>query len=79
MRWERYATSCGTYRDFRRTSAVTEVTTTGNYKGPADFGTKVHKKIADAINDKKNPNFQAEKSMIKSVLEGDRSEIGTMH
>ena len=55
-------------------TAVTEVTTTGNYKGPADFGTKVHKKIADAINDKKNSNFQAEKSMIKSVLEGDRSK-----
>ena len=36
-------------------TAVTEVTTTGNYKGPADFGTKVHKKIADAINDRKEP------------------------
>ena len=55
-------------------AAVAEVTEDGNYKGPADFGTKVHKKIADAINDKKNPNFQAEKSVIKSVLEGDRSE-----
>ena len=55
-------------------AAVAEVTEDGNYKGPADFGTKVHKKIADAINDKKNPNFQAEKSVIKSVLEGDRSK-----
>ena len=30
-------------------AAVANVTRVGDYKGPADFGTKVHKEIADAI------------------------------
>ncbi len=50
-------------------AAVAKVTTDGDYKGPADFGTKVHKEIADAIRKENDPDFQAEKSMIKSVLE----------
>jgi hypothetical protein len=55
-------------------AAVAKVTEDGDYKGPADFGTKVHKEIAHAVNDKKNPNFQAEKSAIKSALEGNSGE-----
>jgi hypothetical protein len=50
--------------------AVAKVTADGDYKGPADFGTKVHKEIARVINDKNNPNFRAEQSVIKSALEG---------
>jgi hypothetical protein len=50
-------------------AAVAKVTEDGDYKGPADFGTKVHKEIANAIKEKDNPNFQAEKSAIKSALE----------
>jgi hypothetical protein len=46
--------------------AVAKVTADGDYKGPADFGTKVHKEIARVINDKNNPNFRAEQSVIKS-------------
>jgi hypothetical protein len=50
--------------------AVAKVTADGDYKGPTDFGTKVHKEIARVINDKNNPNFRAEQSVIKSALEG---------
>jgi hypothetical protein len=55
-------------------AAVAKVTEDGDYKGPADFGTKVHKEIANAIKEKDNPNFQAEKSAIKSALEGNSGE-----
>ena len=54
--------------------AVAKVTADGDYKGPADFGTKVHKEIADAINNRNNPNFRAEQSVIKSALEGNSRE-----
>ena len=50
-------------------AAVAKVKRVGDYKGPADFGTKVHKKIADAIRGKNDPDFKAEKSVIKTVLE----------
>jgi len=53
-------------------AAVAKVTTDGDYKGPADFGTKVHKEIADAIRRKNDPDFKAEKSVIKTVLETGR-------
>ena len=38
------------------------------YNGPADFGTKVHKKFADGINAgrKEHPNYIAEVSLAKS-------------
>jgi hypothetical protein len=49
--------------------AVKKVRDDGQYKGPTDFGTKVHKKIADEVKAIGNPNFQAEKSVIKSTLE----------
>ena len=55
-------------------AAVAKVRADGDYKGPADFGTKVHKEIADAINNKNNPNFRAEQSAIKSALEGNSHE-----
>ena len=50
-------------------AAVKKVREDGKYKGPADFGTKVHKQIADRIKALGDPNFQAEKSVIKSELE----------
>jgi hypothetical protein len=53
-------------------AAVAKVTTDGDYKGPADFGTKVHKEIADAIKKENDPDFKAEKSVIKTVLETGR-------
>jgi hypothetical protein len=53
-------------------AAVANVTRVGDYKGPADFGTKVHKEIADAIRKKNDPDFKAEKSVIKTVLETGR-------
>ena len=53
-------------------AAVANVKGVGDYKGPADFGTKVHKEIADAIKKKNDPNFKAEKSVIKTVLETGR-------
>jgi hypothetical protein len=53
-------------------AAVAKVTTDGDYKGPADFGTKVHKEIADAIRKDNDPDFKAEKSVIKTVLETGR-------
>ncbi|HEX2670018.1 MAG TPA: hypothetical protein VHM25_04045 [Polyangiaceae bacterium] len=53
-------------------AAVAKVTTDGDYKGPADFGTKVHKEIADAIRKENDPDFKAEKSVIKTVLETGR-------
>jgi hypothetical protein len=55
-------------------TAVAEVTKTGDYKGPADFGTKVHKEIAKAVEKEDDPNFQAEKSVIKTILETGRHE-----
>ena len=53
-------------------AAVANVKRVGNYKGPADFGTKVHKEIADAIRKENDPDFKAEKSVIKTVLETGR-------
>jgi hypothetical protein len=34
---------------------------------PADFGTKVHKRIADGINSKNKPDYEAEVSGMKSA------------
>ena len=53
-------------------AAVANVTRVGDYKGPADFGTKVHKEIADAIRKENDPNFKAEQSVIKTLLETGR-------
>ena len=52
-------------------AAVKKVREDGEYDGPADFGTKVHKMIADKINSNQNtdPDFKAEVSAIKSELE----------
>ena len=46
--------------------AVAEVRKNGDYMGPADFGTKVHKMIADKINGKGEPDYKAEVSGFKS-------------
>ena len=50
-------------------AAVKNIRKDGDYKGPTDFGTKVHKEIAKAVEDKKNPDFQAEQSVSKSKEE----------
>lgn len=50
----------------RTDAAVDLVRKNGDYMGPADFGTKVHKIIADGINGKNNPNYKAEVSGMKS-------------
>jgi hypothetical protein len=51
--------------------AVDKVRRDGKFKGPADFGTKVHKIIADGIRSQNDHNFRAEVSLIKSKLERD--------
>ena len=53
-------------------AAVANVKRVGDYNCPADFGTKVHKEIADAIRKENDPDFKAEKSVIKTVLETGR-------
>jgi hypothetical protein len=50
-------------------AAVKKVREDGEYDGPADFGTKVHKMIVDKINRRLDPDFKAEVSAIKSELE----------
>jgi hypothetical protein len=51
--------------------AVEKVREEGKYDGPADFGTKVHKRIADGIRAQKNENYRAEVSLIKTKLEAE--------
>lgn len=50
-------------------AAVAKVRKDGDYDGPADFGTQVHKKIAERVEAEDDPNFKAEKSAIKSEIE----------
>jgi len=53
----------------RRTdAAVDQVRRVGDYDGPADFGTKVHKIIADGIRSENDPNYIAEVSVMKSRM-----------
>jgi hypothetical protein len=63
----------------RTDKAVEEVRKDGKYKGPADFGTKVHKLIAKGINDEDDPNYRAEVSGFKSryadAAYGDKGSI----
>jgi hypothetical protein len=56
--------------------AVEKIRQAGKYKGPADFGTKVHKAIEDRINNAvpKDPNFVAEKSISKAGAEAGYGE-----
>jgi hypothetical protein len=51
--------------------AVEKVREEGEYDGPADFGTKVHKRIEDGIKAQKDPNYRAEVSLIKTKLEAE--------
>jgi hypothetical protein len=46
--------------------AVRQVRKDDDYMGAADFGTKVHKMIADGINNQGKPDYRAEKSGFKS-------------
>jgi hypothetical protein len=59
--------------------AVEEVRKDGRYKGAADFGTKVHKMIADKIRKVNDANFRAEVSGFKSndakATYGDKGSI----
>jgi hypothetical protein len=50
-------------------AAVEKVREDGKYKGPADFGTQVHEQIAEEVEGENDPNFRAEKSVLKSELE----------
>jgi hypothetical protein len=50
----------------RTDEAIEKVRKDAVYKGPADFGTKVHKEIADGIEELKDHNYRAEVSGIKS-------------
>ena len=50
----------------RTDKAVADVRKDVDYKGPAAFGTKVHKEIANGINGLKNADYKAEVSGIKS-------------
>jgi hypothetical protein len=53
----------------RRTDkAVDEIRQEGEYEGPADFGTKVHKRLADGIKALKDDDYTAEVSLAKSKL-----------
>ncbi len=64
---------CGQLKDVqgRTDDAVAEVRKVGGYKNAADFGTKVHKMIADGIKAVGDDNYRAEVSLIKSKLEQD--------
>jgi hypothetical protein len=55
-----------TVQDFMN-KAVDDVRKENAYKGPADFGTKVHKIIAARINALGEENFVAEYSLLKSM------------
>jgi hypothetical protein len=46
--------------------AVEQVRKNADYKGSADFGTKVHKEIAKAVANENDSNFKAEQSVLKS-------------
>ena len=50
----------------RTNSAADTVTREGNYIGPADYGTKVHKNLKDQIDTLDDANFRAEVSILKS-------------
>jgi hypothetical protein len=65
--------ACGQLDDVQRRTdeAVDEVRKEGEYNGPADFGTKVHKRIADGIDVDGGPNYIAEVSLEKSKMEAD--------
>jgi hypothetical protein len=52
-------------------AAVKTVRDDAKYKGPADFGTKVHLEIKRLINEKPNPDFRSEVSVIKSTTEAE--------
>jgi hypothetical protein len=54
--------------------AVKKVRENEEYKGPASFGSRVHKVIADMVRAKNNPDFQPEVSVIKSILEAEYGE-----
>jgi hypothetical protein len=54
--------------------AVEEVRKDEKYKGPASFGSRVHKVIADKVDEAGDPNFRAEVSAIKSRLEAKYGE-----
>jgi hypothetical protein len=53
----------------RTDDAVDKVRKAGGYSNASDFGTKVHKIIADGINNLGNRNYIAEVSVMKSKLE----------
>jgi hypothetical protein len=46
--------------------AVDKVRKDQGYSGPASFGSRVHKVIADKVDEEDDPDFQAEVSVIKS-------------
>jgi hypothetical protein len=54
--------------------AVKEVRENEEYEGPASFGSRVHRVIAKKVRDYGDPDFQAEKSAIKSKEEADYGE-----
>jgi hypothetical protein len=54
--------------------AVQDVRKEVAYDGPASFGSRVHKMIADEVRKQKDPNFKAEVSVIKSALEAKYGE-----
>jgi hypothetical protein len=58
--------------------AVAEVRNDKKYEGPASFGSRVHKVIADKVKAKGDPNFKAEVSVIKSRLEARYGEKDTV-
>jgi hypothetical protein len=55
-----------TMQDFTD-KAFEQVKESNDYRGPADFGSKVHKKIADSVRNERDPFFRAEFSLFKSL------------
>jgi hypothetical protein len=70
---EEVSKACHQFGDVQRRTdtAVEEIRKEGEYDGPADFGTKVHKRIADGIDAEGGPNYIAEVSLAKSKAEAD--------
>lgn len=58
--------------------AVKEVREDNEYKGPASFGSRVHKVIADKVEALGDPDFKSEVSAIKSKLAAKYGEKGSI-
>ncbi len=69
---EEVGVACARLKDVQdfTDEGVQKVRSDGDYRRPAEFGTKVHKYIADKIRQEGDPKFKAEVSLLKSIDAG---------